>query len=242
MKVAAIGDIHGTTKFQDCYDQINNSDKDIDKIIVLGDWFDPYDDIPFEAMLERYHYFIECCEKDDRIVSILGNHDLEGYIICGETHRTAKSRRYRQTISEEITKNLPNSYLVYKIGDWLFSHAGVSEDWFNYVKNYNPEYAKRLLTNQKGWTPDELGDICSFYPLDYSCYGDHTYQGCTWIRPSALLRSHLEGYNQIIAHTQVEEFVNLKNEDPDNKLDVDIWMIDNQRKSEYFTIKIEKSE
>ena len=33
MKVAAIGDIHGTTKFQDCYDQINNSDKDIDKII-----------------------------------------------------------------------------------------------------------------------------------------------------------------------------------------------------------------
>ena len=108
MKVAAIGDIHGTTKFQDCYEQINNSDKDIDKIIVLGDWFDPYDDIPFEAMLERYHYFIECCEKDNRIVSILGNHDLEGYIICGETHRTAKSRRYRQTISEDITKNIPN--------------------------------------------------------------------------------------------------------------------------------------
>ena len=42
MKVAVIGDIHGTTKFIDCYNNIQKNDTDVDKIIVLGDWFDPY--------------------------------------------------------------------------------------------------------------------------------------------------------------------------------------------------------
>lgn len=37
MKVAAIGDIHGTTKFQDCYDQINNSDNELDVDIWMID-------------------------------------------------------------------------------------------------------------------------------------------------------------------------------------------------------------
>jgi predicted phosphodiesterase len=50
MKVAVIGDIHGTTKFLDCYMKIQQNDPKVDKIIVLGDWFDPYDNIDLDIV------------------------------------------------------------------------------------------------------------------------------------------------------------------------------------------------
>ena len=53
MKVAVIGDIHGTTKFLECYKNIQETDSDVDKIIVLGDWFDPYVDIDLDKLHSR---------------------------------------------------------------------------------------------------------------------------------------------------------------------------------------------
>lgn len=241
MKVAIIGDIHGTSKFSECYNQIISQDNDVDKIIVMGDWFDPYEPIPFETMMERYQYFIDCCKKDNRIISIIGNHDIEGYVIYGKTTRTARVPSHFQAISNEITKNLNDSYLVYKIGNWLFSHAGVSKDWIEDIKSINPKYPNILFSNKKGWTERELTQLCSFYPMDFSNCGNDTHQGCTWIRPHALLNSIPDNFNQVIGHTQVDEIVNLKEKDPDSKLKNDLWLVDNCRKPKYLVIKIEES-
>ena len=41
---------------------------------------------------------------------------------------------------------------MYRIGNWLFSHAGVSQDWID----DNIEYKDMILSNKKGWTVDEL--------------------------------------------------------------------------------------
>lgn len=238
MKVAVIGDIHGTTKFLECYEKIKANDNDVEKIIVMGDHFDPYTYISFETMMDRYHQFIECCKKDDRIISILGNHDLEEYVIAGGTNRTARDRNMRNAISEEIGENLPDSYLVYKIGNWLFSHAGVSQAWLD----MNEEYKDELFSNKKGWSFRDLDVLCSYYDGDYSHYGSHIKQGCTWIRPDALIQSLPEGYNQVIAHTQVKKICNLKDEDPDGNIKVNVWMVDNQRKPEYLVLNIEEGE
>ena len=81
MKVAVIGDIHGTTKFLECYKKIQENDSDVDKIIVLGDWFDPYIEVDLDTMIERYNEFVNVWKSDSRIISILGNHDIAGYII-----------------------------------------------------------------------------------------------------------------------------------------------------------------
>ena len=59
MKVCAIGDIHGTNKFLDCYMDIKKNDDDCEKIIVLGDHFDPYDNISLDEMAEKYSEFID---------------------------------------------------------------------------------------------------------------------------------------------------------------------------------------
>lgn len=228
MKVCCIGDIHGTTKFLQCYNDILKNDNECEKIIVFGDHFDPYEYFSPEEMIEKYNEFIEICHNDERIVSLLGNHDLSSYVIWNDcTNRTA---RFSRPFSEVITPNLKDSYLCYRIGDYLFSHAGVSQTWFN---GLNDENQQRILNNHKGWTQQELTKIVSFYDGDFSHYGNDEHQGCTWIRPDALCDDPLGEYNQVVAHTIVDEIT--KVEMSNRK---DLWLIDDGRKPNYLTLNI----
>jgi hypothetical protein len=36
-------------------------------------------------------------------------------------------------------------------------------------------------------------------------YGNSPLEGCTWIRPSALIKSSVSGYNQAIGHTEIND-------------------------------------
>lgn len=236
MKVCVIGDIHGTDKWHECYQKIRENDNDCQRIIVCGDWFDPYDNIPFETMMEHYNEFLNDLKNDNRIISLLGNHDLDGYIISGQTNRTCRVRSIHKKITDVLTSNLSNSYLVYRIGNWLFSHAGVSQDWID----DNIEWKDTILSNKKGWTVDELEELCAYSPYDWSGYGNNARQGCTWIRPQALVKSHIEGYNQVVGHTRVERMFNLKDEI--ENFDTNIWIVDNYGKPEYLTFEIEDCE
>jgi hypothetical protein len=237
MKVAVIGDIHGTTKFLECYKNIQETDSDVEKIIVLGDWFDPYVDIDFDTMIDRYNEFVKIWKSDDRIISILGNHDLDGYILPNEsTNRTLRFDKMRKRLREVIEPNLSESYLTYKIGDYMFSHAGVSQDWLNDIgKIQYCDYVDDIMNCKKGWTEDELTDICTFYPYDFSGCGNNKYQSCVWIRPQSLYSCAIEGYNQVVAHTRVEEITKVKL--LNNK---DLWIVDDDQKPNYLILNIEE--
>lgn len=236
MKVCAIGDIHGTNKFLDCYMDIKKNDDDCEKIIVLGDHFDPYDNISLDEMAEKYSEFIDICKNDERVVSILGNHDLSRYIIYDNiTNRTERSFTNIERIRNMILPNLKDSYLTYKIGNYLFSHAGVSKNWIDDISELG--YDKMIFENKRGWDEKELSDIVSYSPSDYSGYGDCVRQGCTWIRPYALNKSAVDGYNQVVGHTQVTDIAKIEMLNG-----MELWLIDNQRKSKYLTLEIEESE
>ena len=156
MKVAVIGDVHGTTKFLECYKKIQENDSDVDKIIVLGDWFDPYIEVDLDTMIERYNEFVNIWKSDSRIISILGNHDIAGYIIYNDcTNRTIKFGTMAKRITAAIESNLSESYLTYKIGDYIFSHAGVSQEWLNDIQYSYHNYAEDIMNCKKGWTADE---------------------------------------------------------------------------------------
>lgn len=238
MKIATIGDIHGTTKFLECYKNIQENDPDVDKIIVLGDWFDPYDDIDLDTMIERYNEFVKIWKSDDRIISILGNHDIAGYIIANDcTSRTIRFGKLAQKITDVIEPNLSESYLTYKVGDYMFSHAGVSQEWLNDISGFSKgNYANDIINCKKGWTPDELSDICMFYPFDWSGCGEHARQSCVWIRPHALIYNAIEGYHQVVAHTRLEKIskVSLKN-------GKDLWIVDDNQKPNYLILNIEEN-
>lgn len=238
MKVAIIGDIHGTTKFLECYKNIQENDSDVEKIIVLGDWFDPYIDIDLDTMIERYNEFVKIWKSDDRIISILGNHDIAGYIIVNDsTNRTMRYGKGRQRITDVIEQNLSESYLTYKIGDYIFSHAGVSRDWLNDIDIYDGcNYVNDIMNCKKGWTEDELTDICTFYPYDFSESGIDKHQSCVWIRPQALYSCAIENYNQVVAHTRIKEITKVSLENGK-----DLWIVDDDRKPNYLLLNIENN-
>lgn len=242
MKVAAIGDIHGTTKFIDCYKKISENDSDVEKIIVLGDWFDPYEDIDFNAMVERYKEFVNIWKSDDRIISILGNHDIGGYVVYNDrTNRTERSGKKIQIISDLIEPNLSESYLTYKIGDYMFSHAGVSQEWLNDIGEYNRthsriDYVDAIMNCKKGWAEDQLADICQFYHYDWTRTGDNPHQSCVWIRPQALCSCAIEGYHQVVGHTRLEEITKVS---LDNGKD--LWLVDDNHKPNYLILNIEEN-
>lgn len=228
MKVCCIGDIHGTEKFLQCYNDILKNDNDCEKIIVFGDHFDPYDYFTVDEMVEKYNEFIQICHEDSRIISLMGNHDLAGYVIGKD--RTNRTIKFCRPIIEAITPNVKNSYLCYKIGNYLFSHAGVSKTWF---ESLEPEYQERILGNYTGWTEKELNDVACFYDGDYSWCGDDVHQGCTWIRPDSLSDDPLGEYNQVVAHTRVDEITKVPMSNGK-----DLWLIDNKQKPKYLVLDI----
>ncbi len=252
-EVAVIGDIHGTTKFIDGYNHILKHNNHVDKIIVMGDHFDPYENVPFEVMVERYEEFIDCMKHDDRIISLLGNHDLSRYIIGDdETSRSERFHVHVEKLGDLIESNLDKSRLIYELDGYLFSHAGVSEYWVNTVaepNGYNFEKLKKV-----GWTPDELFCIARYSIKDFSGWGNSPYQGPTWIRPAMLAKYPYGNYHQVVGHTMIcieqnREFCfggsDFNVEECENGFykvkmvnDKDLWFVDNEGKSEYLVLSL----
>ena len=233
-KIAVIGDIHGTNKFLDCYDDILKNHNDVAYIFVLGDHFDPYEEIPFEDMIRRYNEFTIRSKTDPRIISLLGNHDLATYVIPDEvTNRTEYNAQRIKILANLIAPNLKDSYIVYRLGNYLISHAGVSNTWIRFCGRKGYDFKK---LQKKGWTPEALAEICAYSTQDRSGWGNHTSQGPTWIRPMALAKDPYNDYNQIVGHsmTQTEAIEQIQMTEKSS-----IWLTDNCGKSECLILEVE---
>ena len=132
---------------------------------------------------------------------------------------------------------MSESYLTYKVGDYIFSHAGVSQDWLNDIAQYEDcNYVDDIMNCKKGWTADELSDICTFYSYDWSSCGENPHQSCVWIRPQSLYSCAIDGYNQVVAHTRVNEITKLQLENGK-----DLWLVDDCQKPNYLILNIEEN-
>lgn len=250
-RVAVIGDIHGTRKFVDGYENILKNDNDVSKIIVLGDHFDPYKNIKIVDMVSRFNDFVSCMENDRRIVSILGNHDLSSYIIRGDrTNRTEFDPEKRSKIIDCITGIIDKSNLIFEYGQYLFSHAGVSQRWME----GNPSYYGYGMDNltKTGWSIDELPKFAGYDEGDFSGWGNSPYQSPTWIRPAMLCKYPYGDYNQVVGHTMVieegvREYIFGKENDLEQHGDFykakmangrDLWFTDNAGHTDYLVLEI----
>ena len=107
----------------------------------------------------------------------------------------------------------------------IFSHAGVSRVWLESV-NCDIEDLNTLAPSALfGFTPDSLFD----------CYGDSVTQPPTWIRPRALCKCNISGYDQVVGHTPViHNIVNMSKATKENR---NIWLCDALGLSKYLLIE-----
>lgn len=197
MKTVILGDIHGRTIWWD----IIQAEKP-DKTIFLGDYVSTHDNITAEQQCMNLEDILNYkADNPDKVVLLRGNHDMQhlGYYWAECSGYFPKVVNW---MTEPHTKQrfLDLTQWIHIEDNLLFSHAGVSKVWWEYLNLGESTKENLLKINELdpsplfGFTPDKMSDF----------YGDSYTQPCTWIRPMSLSQNHIEGWDQVVGHTRVQ--------------------------------------
>ena len=225
MQYNIIGDIHGRT----CWEKLVR-DNAIN--IFVGDYFDPYEYIPYDKLKDNFLNIIQFAKTNPGTVLLLGNHDL--HYIHHEFGTSRKDKQHENQIERLFLDNIHMfSGMAYAITDKvLVSHAGVTNEWLdNTMMPANVERTAKNIANHvnnvfySGYTESTFADGSVEHdwgstPWDTglkhfqfgTCadwndvYGDSVGQSPAWVRPMTLIQhTALPGGTQIVGHTQTEE-------------------------------------
>jgi len=195
MKIIALGDTHG----EQWWKEIVETEKDADKIIFVGDYFDSFYVRP-KDQIENFKEIIEFKKQNiDKVELLFGNHDFHYLSKMGERYcgyKKEHSDEYQVLIKDALREGLMK--MAHIEGEYLFSHAGISSTWLV----------------EAGF---EAGDVAAFVngtfktaPEKFKFFdkpgsdttGDNIYQSPIWIRPRSLAEDATPKYIQVIGHTR----------------------------------------
>ncbi len=231
-KIVVIGDIHG----RDIWKKIIEKEKDADKIIFMGDYFDSFD-IPFYEQFDNWIEIIKFKkENPEKVVLLIGNHCFH-YISETEKY-SGYQRNYALKIGTSIQNAIDTNLMqiAYLNNKFLFTHAGVSQNWLeSHVESpldleYTPDVALTKLFISR---PESF----NFNGSDPS--GDDITQSPIWIRPKSLDKVRVPGFIHVVGHTGtrgIETWL----QPP--KFDEGIILVDSLRYKEYLIIKNDRLE
>ena len=123
------------------YDNIN---KENTHIVFLGDYLDAYESleniIPEDA-IANFEEIIDVTNSANNITLLLGNHDLHYFPQLLNCYGCRRYNQYKHDISNMFMSNINLFKLAYEINinnkNYLFTHAGVLEDWFKLLIGEN---------------------------------------------------------------------------------------------------------
>ena len=149
IKTIVIPDVHGRTFWKDVLSSFPPEKyPDID-IIFLGDYLDPYahEGITGGDAITVFKEIIAAARADKRIVLLLGNHDLSYY---DSNMSTSRIDRINWGRIHEIFMSNNDLFLfahehTYSDKTYVFTHAGINNEWLKYVKKW-AEYHLDIAT------------------------------------------------------------------------------------------------
>ena len=211
MKILVVGDIHGN--FNRVLAEVKRKFNFFDHVVFLGDYVDSFDNNQNGyPMINGFNRLMEM--KTEKFHILIGNHDMS-YIsdpnVSG--HRYDFAEQYR----EMFMKNLNNMDVCCKLGDYVFSHAGISKSWIetsgvknpsdfflNWAKISREDYDKMDLIDKINYVfHKEMFELFDFDINDRSYCGDYPAQSPTWIRPNTLW-DNMAFDKQIVGHTEMQ--------------------------------------
>lgn len=190
MKIAVLGDTHG----RDLWKQLNN----YDLIIFQGDYLDNFDVKP-QNQINNFKNILKY-KKNHNVILLLGNHDYH-YLTFTKERYSGFQSKYYYTISDLFMENLDCFQIGYSHGNFLFTHAGVTQTWWQNISD--EDFSVKLLNDFLKHKPTVFGfQYSTRRSVPTDVYGNNTFQGPLWIRPDSLIEDAIEGYQQIVGHTQ----------------------------------------
>lgn len=208
MRTLVLGDIHGRLVWED----IIKKEKDVDKIIFLGDYVTTHELISDEQQLFNFENILTYKEYNpEKVILLRGNHDLWKFS-WGDCSPYPSSWLEKKLLFD-FNQFSRLSQWIYIQDNIIFSHAGVSQVWLD---NNN---LKLEDVNNQGWS-----EIFGFTPNNWSDNsGTSITQPPTWIRPESLARCAVNNYIQVIGHTTVSKIFDMHSF---NKEYPHIWLCD----------------
>lgn len=195
MKILVLGDIHARTCWLNIIEKENP-----DLTIFLGDYVSThYKGITTEQQCSNLEDILNYKEANhDKVILLRGNHDMQhlGYSWAECSGYFPYVAKWMISIRDRF---LNLTQWVYIKDDIVFSHAGISKDFWNYLNLGDSTKENILKINDLepsslfGFTPNRLSDY----------YGESTTQPLTWIRPSGLISSHIDNWIQVVGHTRM---------------------------------------
>lgn len=196
MRIVALGDTHGRILWK----EIVEKEKNADKIIFIGDYFDTHHaGVSGNKQLVIFKEIVAYKRANpDKVVLLTGNHDFHYMRGVGENY-SGYQASYAIDFAEAIHDALSDDSLqmCYKHDRFVFTHAGVTKTWCK---------ANEIDTDK---LEQSINDLFKFKPNkfkftvghNYSNYGDDICQTPIWVRPASLKEDILEGITCVVGHT-----------------------------------------
>lgn len=222
-KILVLGDTHGRPFWKEIIEKENP-----DKIIFLGDYVSTHEGISAEQQLSNLEEILTYKENNPgKVILLRGNHDTQhlGYYWaeCSGWDGQVWGVMSQSEFKERFLKLTQWVYIDEELKT-IFSHAGVSDVWMknseiDLVHDINSLEPSELF----GFTPNYYGD----------CYGDSETQPPVWIRPQALCKCNVKGWNQVVGHTPVRTIINVGKSAKGKQ---NIWLCDALGVKQYLVI------
>lgn len=197
MKIVALGDTHGRSYWKEIILK-----ESFDILVFIGDYFDSKENISPDDQIQNFKEIIQYKENNkEKVILLIGNHDYHylkntnaKYAHFQKSHASI----FQELLEEAIAENYLQMSFLYE--NLLFTHAGVTKTW---AKNNSIDFNKidnsinhLFHTNRLafGFTPG----------LNGSNFGDDVTQTPIWVRPYSLAIDKIEGFVQVVGHTQKE--------------------------------------
>ena len=135
-KIYILGDIHARSFYKPIL-QVKDH-----PVIFMGDYMDPYywEGFTDEDGIEKLKEIIEFARNNKNVILLTGNHDAS--LIWSAMGFERTSQRFYKELHKIYRDNIDLFHPIYKIGNTIFSHAGICSGWVNSI-NATYEFEKR---------------------------------------------------------------------------------------------------
>lgn len=199
MKTIVLGDTHGRGIWQLIVQRENP-----DKVIFIGDYWDSFD-IPFLDQMYNFKQIVHYARTSDKEVILLtGNHDVhyQRWAINSGENYSGFQPIHANDICQELELNQDLMQMAYKMDNFLFTHAGVTQTWLDVMEIKSDENMVDNINDYAKYKPQMFAFGAVGRKGYVDSYGDNIWQNPTWIRPKSLMKDSKNlGYIQIVGHT-----------------------------------------
>lgn len=205
-KFLIIPDLHGKQIWKDLVKKIKR-----DKTIWLGDYLDSFTHTDEELYFNLKDIIDYVNKNKKNNILLLGNHDLPYFLLKENIKIISKVMcpgfRYSMCFkTNELLLNNRKLFLpIYKYKNYLFSHAGISQQYYDLFLDHTKEIDKQINN--------------LFIKRDFNLFarspqrGGYEKAGGLFWADISELNDPLEGYHQIVGHNMVNDIVKIKKND-----------------------------